>query len=104
MTENCDKFQVETIGDGYLVVSGLPNRNGDTHAREIADMSLAFQRSVRTFKLAHLPDETVALRIGIHTGNIAETFPKKFAKLAPAIPFLLFFELNQCKYTILALF
>uniref|UniRef100_A0A914UU88 Guanylate cyclase n=1 Tax=Plectus sambesii TaxID=2011161 RepID=A0A914UU88_9BILA len=76
-----DVYKVETIGDGYLVVSGLPNRNGDVHAREIADMSLAFQRSVRTFKILHLPDETVQLRIGIHSGPvvagvIGQTMPR----------------------------
>lgn len=64
-------FQVETIGDGYLCVSGLPHRNGSMHAREIADMSLAFMRSLRVFRVPHLPSEKINLRIGIHTGTTA---------------------------------
>ena len=39
-------FQVETIGDAYMVVSGLPIRNEDNHAREIARMALRLRDSV----------------------------------------------------------
>uniref|UniRef100_A0A914VMU6 Guanylate cyclase n=1 Tax=Plectus sambesii TaxID=2011161 RepID=A0A914VMU6_9BILA len=66
--DSFDVYKVETIGDGYLCVSGLPHRNGNMHAREIADMSLAFMRSLRTFRVPHLPSEKINLRIGIHTG------------------------------------
>ncbi|CAG0905427.1 unnamed protein product, partial [Cyprideis torosa] len=62
--------QVETIGDAYMVVSGLPQRNGDKHAREIARMSLALLKATETFVIRHRPDEKLKLRIGIHSGPV----------------------------------
>lgn len=63
-------FQVETIGDAYMVVSGLPVRNGNRHAAEIARVSLAFQNAVKNFKIRHKPNYPLKLRVGIHTGKI----------------------------------
>lgn len=57
------------IGDAYMVVSGLPVRNGDRHAREIAKMSLTLLNTVRSFKIRHRPGEQLMLRIGIHSGS-----------------------------------
>lgn len=62
-------FQVETIGDAYMVVSGLPVRNGMNHAREIARMSLALRDTVMTFSIRHRPNEQLKLRIGMHSGE-----------------------------------
>lgn len=61
--------QVETIGDAYMVASGLPKRNGNRHAGEIANMSLDILSSVGTFKMRHMPEVPVRIRIGLHSGK-----------------------------------
>ena len=67
--EGYDVYKVETIGDAYMVVSGLPLRNGDLHAGEIASLSLHLLRDIRDFRIHHRPNETLRLRIGLHTGS-----------------------------------
>ncbi|XP_067395400.1 atrial natriuretic peptide receptor 1 isoform X1 [Emydura macquarii macquarii] len=68
--DNFDVYKVETIGDAYMVVSGLPVRNGKLHAREVARMSLALLEAVRSFRIRHRPDQQLKLRIGIHSGPV----------------------------------
>lgn len=63
--------QVETIGDAYMCVSGLPRRNGKKHAGEIANMALDLLNGVTNFKIRHLPGSKLQLRIGLHTGGCA---------------------------------
>ena len=46
-----DVYKVETIGDAYLVVSGLPIRNADNHAGEIASMSLRLLAAIKSFRI-----------------------------------------------------
>lgn len=53
-----------------MVVSGLPVRNGNLHAREIARMSLALRSAVYSFTIKHRPDDQLKLRIGMHTGEL----------------------------------
>ena len=51
-----------------MCASGLPHRNGDRHASEIADMALQLISKIKTFVMPHLPDEQLQLRIGSHSG------------------------------------
>lgn len=67
--ENYDAYKVETIGDAYMVASGLPIRNGDHHAAEIASLALHLLSEIRNFHIRHRPGETLKLRIGIHSGT-----------------------------------
>uniref|UniRef100_A0A3P8WPP1 Guanylate cyclase n=1 Tax=Cynoglossus semilaevis TaxID=244447 RepID=A0A3P8WPP1_CYNSE len=68
--DNFDVYKVETIGDAYMVVSGLPVRNGKLHGREVARMSLALLDAVKSFRIRHRPNQQLLLRIGIHSGPV----------------------------------
>ena len=64
-----DVYKVETIGDAYMVVSGLPEPNGTRHVVEIALMSLDLLKCTARCVIPHMPDESLKLRIGIHSGG-----------------------------------
>uniref|UniRef100_A0AC34Q3Z2 Guanylate cyclase n=1 Tax=Panagrolaimus sp. JU765 TaxID=591449 RepID=A0AC34Q3Z2_9BILA len=46
----------------------VADKNGNMHARDIAEMSFGFLRAIKTFRIPHLPGERINIRIGIHTG------------------------------------
>uniref|UniRef100_A0AAY4DQD1 Guanylate cyclase n=1 Tax=Denticeps clupeoides TaxID=299321 RepID=A0AAY4DQD1_9TELE len=65
-----DVYKVETIGDAYMVASGVPNRNGNRHAAEVSNMSLDILACIGAFKMRHMPDVKVKIRIGLHSGPV----------------------------------
>ena len=52
-----------------MVVSGLPMRNGNRHASEIARLSLELLGSTKRFVIPHMPNRKLLIRIGVHTGR-----------------------------------
>ncbi|XP_041349332.1 atrial natriuretic peptide receptor 2-like [Gigantopelta aegis] len=66
-----DVYKVETIGDAYMCASGLPRRNGKRHSGEIANMALDLISAVTSFRIKHMPEDKLHLRVGLHTGSCA---------------------------------
>ena len=68
--DNFDVYKVETIGDAYMIASGIPVSNGTNHAVEIGLVSLDLLAKVLTFEIKHKPGFRLKLRMGIHSGQV----------------------------------
>jgi len=64
-----DVYKVEIVGDGYLVASGLPYPNGKQHAKEIANMAIRLMKEVDGFRVNHMRNYKMQMRMGIHSGS-----------------------------------
>lgn len=55
-----------------MVVSGVPKKT-DKHACEIANMALDLVEASRSFIIPHKPDELLRIRVGLHSGESANS-------------------------------
>ena len=62
---------METISDSYMVVSGLPRRNGNQHVGQIANLALDLMSAAFHYRINHRPGQPLMLRVGFHTGPCA---------------------------------
>eukprot|EP01135_Chromosphaera_perkinsii_P008895 Nk52_evm5s1524 gene=Nk52_evmTU5s1524 len=69
--ESFDAYKVETIGDAYVVVSGVPIENGDRHSSVISSLALALIGSLQSGTIKGPHGEAVYARMGVHTGPVA---------------------------------
>lgn len=49
-----------------MLVSGLPERNGEKHSIEIANCALDLLSGILSFKVPHLPNYKLQIRIGMY--------------------------------------
>jgi class 3 adenylate cyclase len=60
----CEK--IKTIGDSFMAVSGIATPS-ENHAEKVVRLGLAMQRAIHGFDLQ---GQSLALRIGIHSGPV----------------------------------
>uniref|UniRef100_A0A0M3ISV8 Guanylate cyclase domain-containing protein n=1 Tax=Ascaris lumbricoides TaxID=6252 RepID=A0A0M3ISV8_ASCLU len=66
-----DAYKVETIGDAYMVVSGIPEENGNRHLESIANIALEIMEFLQGFQIPHRKEQRMRIRLGFHTGPVA---------------------------------
>ncbi|MBE9067147.1 adenylate/guanylate cyclase domain-containing protein [Leptolyngbya cf. ectocarpi LEGE 11479] len=67
LAENHGLEKIKTIGDAYMVAAGLPQPQAN-HAVAVAAMAVEMQETLVDFNTQ--TNQTIALRIGIHTGPV----------------------------------
>jgi len=68
LCEKHDVYKVETIGDAYMVVSGLPEKK-EMHADALADFALDMVETARTVR-SPSDGEPLQIRVGLHSGSV----------------------------------
>ncbi|CAB3405731.1 unnamed protein product [Caenorhabditis bovis] len=69
--EVVNMLNVETIGDAYMVVSGVPEENGHDHSMNIANVALDMRQYLTGYSIPHRTTHRIRCRWGFHMGPVA---------------------------------
>lgn len=69
ISEEHNVYKVETIGDAYMVVSGVPERS-KYHAEHVADLALDMISAMPTLVDPSKSSPHLRIRVGVHTGMV----------------------------------
>ncbi|KAK0403004.1 hypothetical protein QR680_016664 [Steinernema hermaphroditum] len=65
-----DCYKVETIGDAYMIASGIPIEKKVENVRDIALVGLGMRDFLRHYEIPHRPGNFLQCRWGINTGPV----------------------------------
>eukprot|EP00049_Salpingoeca_infusionum_P002478 m.57448 g.57448 ORF g.57448 m.57448 type:complete len:860 (-) comp11597_c0_seq8:485-3064(-) len=68
LCDECGVYKVETVGDSYMVASGLPEPTTE-HATKLAKFALKTMAFAQTL-VSPVDGSAVSMKIGMHTGSI----------------------------------
>lgn len=54
-----------------MIVSGIPEENGNEHIRNICNTALELMLLLKTYEIPHRRNVKLRIRLGIHTGTVA---------------------------------
>ncbi|MCP9264960.1 Guanylate cyclase [Dirofilaria immitis] len=63
-------YKVETIGDAYMVTSGVPIISRHNHVRDIASVAIMMRDFLSEFEIPHRPGQKLHCRWGFNTGPV----------------------------------
>ncbi|VDK41896.1 unnamed protein product [Gongylonema pulchrum] len=63
-------YKVETIGDAYMVTSGVPLTIRHNHVRDIASVAIMMRDFLAEYEIPHRPGQKLHCRWGFNTGPV----------------------------------
>ncbi|CAG9531416.1 unnamed protein product [Cercopithifilaria johnstoni] len=63
-------YKVETIGDAYMVTSGVPIVSRHDHVRDIASVAILMRDFLSEYEIPHRPGQRLYCRWGFNTGPV----------------------------------